>query len=456
MKHKGRSKLTAEEVITTFKKVHGDQYDYSRVQYIRCSGKVIIGCSDHGWFEQEVTVHKRGSGCMKCGKVSKTLKHTMNNDTVIAAFKKVHGDRYDYSKVVYVKYRSKVIIGCSVHGWFNQTPSLHKSGSGCLECSFINGGNLRRVGYNETIRLFKEVHGNKYDYSKVIYDGVNRKVTIGCPIHGWFEQVPASHKKGFGCMKCGTDITVNCNKISIDEFIVRANKKHKSKFDYSLVRLKNKDKEKVKIICPYHGIFSQRTDQHLSGSGCDKCKNDATGKRFRFTQQQFIEKAQNKHGNKYDYSKSQYTDGKSKLVITCKKHGEFIQTAKSHLAGQGCRRCKRSAGEKAISSWLKLQNISHDIEKWFEDCRSSRGKPFRFDFYLPEHNAIIEFDGEQHYKSIEYWGGKKALANTKKRDILKDVYARKKGIHLLRIPFFRRDDIPTILSEFLAQITAAA
>ena len=121
----------------------------------------------------------------------------LTTEIVVAQFKEVHGDTYDYSKVVYAKAQSKVTIICPTHGEFEQSPNHHKKGRGCPDCS-----GLKKLTTETAVAQFKEVHGDKYDYSKVVYVNTSTKVTIICPTHGEFEQTPANHKKVKGCPSC--------------------------------------------------------------------------------------------------------------------------------------------------------------------------------------------------------------------------------------------------------------
>ncbi len=184
--------LTTEEIILEFKKVHGNKYDYSKVNYIKGMTPVTIICPEHGKFSQTPSEHKSGKGCAKCGGRVK-----LTTDEVIKDFRKVHGKKYDYSKVEYENTDSKVIIICKKHGKFEQLPYAHKKGAGCPVCS----GNIK-LSFEQVIHDFKKVHGDKYDYSKVVYANNLEVVIIICPEHGEFLQTPGNHKSGQGCSKC--------------------------------------------------------------------------------------------------------------------------------------------------------------------------------------------------------------------------------------------------------------
>lgn len=121
----------------------------------------------------------------------------MKTEEFIAKSREVHGDKYDYSKTVYVNQTTDVVITCPKHGDFLQRPNNHYMGAGCPSCS----GN-RRLTTEKFIERAKNVHGNKYDYSKVVYVNNKTKVSIICPEHGEFLQSPDKHLQGRGCPGC--------------------------------------------------------------------------------------------------------------------------------------------------------------------------------------------------------------------------------------------------------------
>lgn len=172
----------------------------------------------------------------------------------------VHGDKYNYSRVEYVSAKTKVGIICRIHGLFWQTPSDHLRGKGCFGC----GGNPR-LGTAQFIENAKKVHGDKYDYSLTKYVNAYTKVKIICPFHGLFEQTSNAHARGQRCPHCAG--VARSNK---DAFIERSRQKHGDKYDYSLVEYCN-NRSKVKIVCPVHGVFEQTTKDHLRGKGCSDC-----------------------------------------------------------------------------------------------------------------------------------------------------------------------------------------
>lgn len=190
------------------------------------------------------------------------------------------------------------------------------------------------VNLDEFIIKASMTHGGYYSYEKSVKVNEKNQITITCPKHGDFEQNLYSHMTGANCLKCNTDKRKNMFKLPLEEFIKRANIVHNSKYDYSKVEYNNTG-EKIIIICPIHGEFSQFASGHLIGYGCKVC---AVKKRT-LTTEKFIERSKEKHGDFYDYSKVNYTDSREKVTIICPKHGEFQQTANAHMSGSNCPTC---------------------------------------------------------------------------------------------------------------------
>ena len=155
----------------------------------------------------------------------------MNNklDKFIEKAQKRHGNKYDYSKVEYHGSKEKVCIICPKHGEFWQYPQDHIRGNNCPICANENRGSKRRLSKEDFIKKSQEVHGSKYDYSKVNYKNVNTKITIICPIHGEFEQIGMNHILGQGCPKCAG------KGLNRDEIIEKFVSVHGDKYDYSKV-----------------------------------------------------------------------------------------------------------------------------------------------------------------------------------------------------------------------------
>jgi len=193
-----------EKFIEDSIRIHGNKYDYSHVQYKGKKTNVKIFCNTHKtFFLQTPDTHKKGSGCPACGKVIGKIKKTAKITDVLAKFKETHGDKYDYSRVDYVRRDKKVKIICKTCGTtFEQVPAAHIQGNGCPVCAQIVRTASQTHDREKFIEKATEVHGNKYDYCAVNYTGCKSKVSIICKTHGEYRQVAAGHLQGDGCPKC--------------------------------------------------------------------------------------------------------------------------------------------------------------------------------------------------------------------------------------------------------------
>jgi hypothetical protein len=241
------------------------------------------------------------------------------------------------------------------------------------------------------------------------------------------------------CITCG----INSKRLTLQEFISKALKKHKKKYTYKKANYIN-GQTKVIITCPLHGDFLQNPNDHLSNRGCPKCigRNKST--------MDFIKQATKIHKNKYDYSLVNYTSCKCKIKIKCPWHGIFQQKSSNHLSGRGCAKCSSSKGEEEIREFLINNKINYIPYYKFKNCLSKKGYPLIFDFYLPDCNTLIEYDGECHFKCG--WVRKhvinpQELKYIKDKDKIKTKYAKDNGIVLIRIPYYNFKHIPKILSK---------
>ena len=195
----------------------------------------------------------------------------------------------------------------------------------------------RKLTTEEFIEKARQKHGDTYDYNNCIYKNALSKVEIICTIHGSFLQTPNSHLNGQGCKKCGFIRTGNAQRCAQDNFIEKVNIIHNFKYNYSHVNYININR-KIEIICPVHGVFIQLAANHLK-HGCPKCGIEHVSNVKRYTQDEFIERANLVHKNVYDYSNTVYFDIKRKIEIICKIHGSFFQSPNNHIHGQGCQKC---------------------------------------------------------------------------------------------------------------------
>jgi very-short-patch-repair endonuclease len=187
---------------------------------------------------------------------------------------------------------------------------------------------------------------------------------------------------------------------------------------------------KVVIICPIHGKFDQIPVNHYK-HGCNDCGYIESADKNSSDTEEFINRAISIHGETYDYKLVDYQKAQEYVAIICKNHGKFKQTPASHLWGRGCPKCNSSKGELAVIEYLKSHNIDFETQKKFDDCRNKR--PLPFDFYVEKIGLLIEFDGVQHYKPVQHFGGEEALKKRQMRDKIKNKYAEENNYYLVRI-----------------------
>ena len=351
---------------------------------------------------------------------------------------------------------------------------------------------MRKLTQEEFLAKAKEIHGEYYDLSKANYTRHADKICVICPKHGEFWIKANKFLMGQGCKKCGIETAANKNRLTQDEFIERAKKLYGDKYDYSKVEYKN-FATPVIIICKKHGEFKVKPGRFLEGHSCKKCGIEKVADSKRLTTEEFIKKAKEKHGDKYDYSKTVYVNNRTKVCVICKEHGEFFTYPSSHLSGAGCKICSR----------IKLSNkFSKTTEQFIKECKELYGDRFDYskveyknnhtkvciicpkhgefwitpqcflrgnncpkckmshlentirmllehnniryeyekrfdwlglqslDFYLPEYNIAIECQGRQHFQAFGLFN-KERVQKTKEYDKRKKELCDKNGVKLL-------------------------
>ena len=344
---------------------------------------------------------------------------------------------------------------------------INQENCNCKECVSVENANLKNqtveyppLSEEEIEQIIKErydykdektktfikkalrKHGDRYDYSNVIYVKSDEKVEIICRVKGHkpFPQTPYRHSIGHGCQKCANEKIAYNKRLTINEFIEKARKIHDNKYDYSKVNYINAFTY-VTITCPIHGDFPQTPNDHLNGAGCRKCAFEKQTMRQRKSLNKFIKESRKVHGNKYDYSKVNYINTDTEVIITCPIHGDFPQTPYIHHISrkQGCSKCKSSKGETIIRNFLIKHNIEFEEQKRFKDCKDKR--PLPFDFYIPQYNLCIEYDGKQHFVPYDFaykMTEEQKLKNfnyIQSHDQIKNNYCKSHNINLLRIKY---------------------
>jgi len=280
----------------------------------------------------------------------------------------IHGNKYSYEKTVYLGSKKKVCIICPKHGEFWQEANSHLKGCGCPMCFREKRSEENKTTFDKFIRKCRMIHGELYHYDESTFTDMHTKTKITCPIHGEFWQTPASHLNGKGCPKCSRG-----SKYTTEDWIEKSKTVHGETYDYSKSNYIS-TREKICIICPKHGEFWQLPNKHLEGQGCPNCSKE----KRRYTIEQFIEMAKKVHGDKYDYSNSEYVNSRTKIKIICQKHGEFWMKPNDHLNGQGCPKCgdekmadkSRLNINEILNRFSKIYNDKYSYELWNNDYKN--------------------------------------------------------------------------------------
>lgn len=296
----------------------------------------------------------------------------------ISKAKNIHNSTYDYSLVEYKNAHTKVKIICPTHGTFEQRPSYHLNGSGCPVCF-----GTQKLTLDDFIQKSKTIHDDKYSYFN--YINMKTKIKIKCnACNSIFEQKPIHHITGSGCAKCGYEKNAHDRSSTLSEFIRKANKIHNNKYDYSLSEYKN-NHTKVKIMCPYHGVFEQSPMSHLDNKGCSKCKSS-----------------------------------KGELKIE-----QFLIS--NHITFIHQKRFKECRDLKPLPFDFYLSE--HNI------CIEYDGQ---------QHYSPINFTGHLHEDQLQI-----RFQRAQDHDLIKNKFCKDNHIKLIRIPFNESKNIETILTKLL-------
>jgi Zn finger protein HypA/HybF involved in hydrogenase expression len=412
---------------------HGEKYDYSKVNYFTTKQKVEILCNEHGPFFQSPANHIKGQGCPECGRIARATSQRYSSKEFINSVQEIHKNKYDYSEVNYINSQTKVQIICHKHGPFYMKPNSHFNGQGCPKCGRISARENIVLDYSIFLERAEKVHANRYEYVENTYKNYTTKMQMFCSEHGFFEQTPHSHiSMKTGCPLCGKLSAGVSNQKGWEVVSNMFISVHGDRYNYDSSSYLDVS-HKMRIECSRHGWFEQKPYQHYFGHGCIKCSDEENAEKKKITFLEFIEKSLEIHGNKYSYDHSNYVDIFTPIYITCSKHGEFLQNPRNHYRGSGCPKCNSSKGEEKIRAILNDLSVEFIEQKTFDDLIHK--KYLRCDFYLPYYNAVIEFNGIQHYEPISVFGGIYGLKENQARDMIKYNFLREKKINLIIVRY---------------------
>ena len=458
-------RYTTEEWVSKAKSVHGELYDYSRVEYKGADIAVIIGCEIHSWFDQLPRVHaNQGGHCQTCMKIQRAKKRRKTTSQFIIEAREIHGDLYDYSRSIYTKAKEHVIIGCNECGlWFPQTPSNHTHKTrphGCPDCairrshenrtpeSYFRDMEWRKLSQEEFKTRINLIFGGRLDTSVSEFKGTQRTVKIRCVECDRINE-PIANKLlqgNYSCQGCRYKRTADSRLISTAEWILKAQAVHGNDFDYSETEYSGANNDVIIICNTCFTKFQCIAKVHIIGQGsCPKCRYAKVSEAKRIPMADVVARCKEVHSGKYEYpwNEIEYGGMHEPAPIVCPDHGEFFQKPSKHVAGQGCVKCTKKTQHKLFEI---LKNIYPDSTIHFDfrhpDLRfSESGYPMELDIWIPELKLGIEYQGEFHF--MTHWGYRgmddipqnKKLTTVQARDEEKRRACEKKGITLLEVDY---------------------
>lgn len=336
----------------------------------------------------------------------------------------------------YIDANTKTEHYCLIHKkYYMATPSRAISGCGCDICHKERISASKTKSHSDYIERLTKM--NSYIVPIDEYKGAKKKIMHLCKKHDHKWMVaPNNILQGHGCPICLKEALSYKNSKSFEQYNKELKLLHPN--IECIGQYKNVT-TKVLHRCNIDGYEWMATPCLLLQTlGCPKC-ND----KIRKTTESYINEVQNI--NKDITVLGSYANSDTKILHKCNKCGhEWYAVPYSILAGTGCPKCRSSRGERSIANWLSDNGISYEHQKKFAGCRDKNELPF--DFYLPDYNAVIEYDGYQHFEPVEFFGGIKGFNTRVKHDDIKTTYCHEHGIELLRIPYYK--DINTELRNF--------
>ena len=380
---------------------------------------------------------------------------------------KIHGNKYDYSEVIYINNRTPVKIYCNTHKiFFWQTPDVHLRGSGCPECAKES-----RIMSNRLYKSDKEfelaaisVHGNKYNYKESVYINSETKVKIFCnTCEKFFYQTPYLHINcGCGCPECANRNRGLLRRTSPEEWIAKFEEIHGTNFDYTESIFGSCD-DLIKIRCKKHNIYFYQTPyQHLNSifGGCDECKRENFVSANSISLEEFKIRIVNLYGkDRFDLNSIQNYKNLSEPISI---YDNVLEETLYILPRNLLKRFRSvdhtcSIGANFVKDWLINNKIEFTKEYYVKDIkRSTFG--VRIDFRICNFNSKevwIEYNGEQHYNTkMEFYNYcEEDFLIQQERDKKVKLYCEENNIKLIEIPFILKtsEDISEFLNKVLLE-----
>lgn len=344
----------------------------------------------------------------------------------------------------YINSTTKLKMKCSCGKIFEKTWKIMNKNKKfkCNDCIKKEQVKAQTMSY-EIAKQKVEERGYKLLTLKEDYIKASIKNKIQCPNGHIYEQILLDLFKGHGCKKCASKINGDRRKLNFEEVKNKINN-----LGWELLSENyNRVDDKLKIRCKKcNNIFYSSFHNLQKGSGCPHCYKQERGKSSIISYEERL-----LYVNSFGYDiitpEQDYKNGEHKVTLRCPKGHLYEAKLHDFYIGNRCPKCRESKGERKVREFLKTQNLKYIEQYKFEDCKAQTFLPF--DFYLPDYNCCIEYDGKQHYKPSSFYGGVDSFIGAKVRDTIKNIYCEQNNIKLIRIPYWDYKNIEKILNKEL-------
>lgn len=432
---------THEEFIKKFKESNRNDITVLG-KYTTWDGKIDIQCKtcNHIWSSYPNHILKSKTHCPECNKQYKHDSQALTQDEFVEKVKIVN----PFIEVIgnYINNKTKILFKCNLCNYeWNASPFNILNGCGCTKCKKRKISEIKSLPY-ENFEKRANLESKHIKINKNDYVNMTTKINCTCEKCGYqWMTLPHLLCNGSSCPKCAGVI-----KKTHEEFIHEINSINPN---IDIIGKYISNNTLIKCKCKIDGfVWDAIPTNLLRGSGCIVCfyRNQ------RKTNDDFVNEVKAINDNVEIVGK--YINSKTKIKSNCKICGHtWYPSPDSLLRGSGCPKCNFSRGENYIYNFLKRNKIDFKTQKKFNDLVGTNNGKLSYDFYLPNNNTLIEYQGEQHYKPIDYYGGEKHLKKQDEHDKRKREYAEHNKIKLIEIPYWDFNNIEKILSDELGLIS---
>ena len=342
----------------------------------------------------------------------------------------------------YTGYNTPIEHYCNKHDiyWYI-SPYNALCGKGCKECGKEKQIKNSRKLHDKYVEELK----SKNPIIEVVdqYMGAKTSILHHCLVHDIFwNTTPDRALQGVGCPECKKERLRSCLCKTHEQYVKEVESLNSN---IIVTGMYVDSKTPIEHHCKKHNVFwNAYPESILRGGGCQECWKEKIGDKNSKTHEQYVDEVSKVNPNIEVIEK--YIDSSTAILHRCKKHNVLWYAYPTNiLRGHGCSQCNESNGEKQIRQWLDDRCIEYIPQKTFDDCRNRRVLPF--DFYIPTCNLCIEYDGEQHFRTVDYFGGNEGFEQRKRNDEIKNQYCKDHNIRLLRIPYYK--NVEEELNNFL-------